>query len=101
MRKLYELRHDKILAGNLQRNLQIKKPLLLLESEHKQVVKILAEIKSITNKFQISIDAPKEYNLLMEHLKEFERDFHIHLHIENNILFPKFKTLEENILGNK
>jgi regulator of cell morphogenesis and NO signaling len=33
----------------------------------------------------------------MEHLKEFEIEFHVHLHIENNILFPKVIALEEQL----
>ena len=99
MRRLYELRHDKTLSGNLKRNLSVKEPLLLLISEHNQVIKLLNIIKKITNKFNVPENAPNEYQKLMTNMKEFERDFHIHLHIENNILFPKFKTLEENLFN--
>ena len=95
MRKLCELRRDKIFTNTSQKNSFVKKPIQLLEAEHVQASSVLKEIKEITQNFSIQANAPKEYQKLMEHLKEFEVEFHVHLHIENNILFPKVIALEE------
>ena len=37
------------------------------------------------------------YRVLYSELKEFEDDLHVHIHLENNILFPKAKQLERQI----
>ena len=95
MRKLCELRRDKIFTNTSQKNSFVKKPIQLLEAEHVQASSVLKEIKEITQSFSSQANAPKEYQKLMEHLKEFEVEFHVHLHIENNILFPKVIALEE------
>jgi regulator of cell morphogenesis and NO signaling len=95
MRKLCELRRDKIFTNTSQKNSFVKKPIQLLEAEHVQASSVLKEIKEITQNFSSQANAPKEYQKLMEHLKEFEVEFHVHLHIENNILFPKVIALEE------
>ena len=95
MRKLCELRRDKIFTNTSQKNSFVKKPIQLLEAEHVQASSVLKEIKEITQNFSSQANAPQEYQKLMEHLKEFEVEFHVHLHIENNILFPKVIALEE------
>ncbi len=97
MRKLYELRRDKVFTNTSQNNSFVKKPIQLLEAEHVQASTVLSEIKEITRNFSNQPNAPKEYQKLMEHLKEFEIEFHVHLHIENNILFPKVLALEEQL----
>ena len=39
-------------------------------------------------------DACTTYRLVFEELREFERDLHRHVHLENNVLFPKAVALE-------
>ena len=97
MRKLFELKRDKSVMSSSQTISLIKNPIRVLEEEHVQAANILSDIKKAANNFTIPSTAPKEYTLLMESLKEFERDLHMHLHIENNILFPKLIALEEEL----
>ena len=97
MRKLYELRRDKLFTNTSQNNSFVKKPIQLLEAEHVQAATTLSKIKIITDNYSIPVNAPKDYQKLMDNLKEFESEFHVHLHIENNILFPKVLELEEQI----
>jgi len=97
MRKLYELRHDKKSIHELNLNTKIEKTLELLGSEHIQAIRLLSDIKKITDNFSIQNSVSKEYEQLMMALKDFSFDFHLHLHIENNILFPKFLELEEEL----
>ena len=42
----------------------------------------------------INIAQNNSFGLLMHKLKEFEKDLHRHIHLENNILFPKAIELE-------
>ena len=97
MRKLVELRRDKSEIHPSKAISLIKKSIQVLESEHIDASNILSEIKKMTNKFAIPLNAPKHYKTLMENLKEFESDLHVYLHIENNILFPKIISLEEEL----
>lgn len=97
MRKLYELRRDKLFTNTSQSNSFVKKPIQLLEAEHVQAATTLSKIKIITDNYSVPANAPKDYQKLMNNLKEFELEFHVHLHIENNILFPKVLELEEQL----
>jgi len=67
----------------------------LLESEHRQSVNSLKEIKSLLKGFDVPPGVSKAYEHLMQQLKAFEADFHLHIHIENNVLFPRIKDLSD------
>ncbi len=97
MRKLYELRHDKTLTELNAKKYVSKNSIQLLENEHIEASALLRDIKDITGNFSVPEKAPVEYKTLMENLREFELEFHMHLHIENNILFPKVIALEEHL----
>ncbi|MES2131205.1 MAG: DUF542 domain-containing protein [Bacteroidota bacterium] len=66
-----------------------------LELEHTHSVNLLKEIKYALNNFETPPEVSKEYNDLMMQLKAFEADFHMHIHMENNVLFPKIKDMNE------
>lgn len=74
----------------------VQNPIGIMEAEHELVGKNLAEIRAISNNFSIPEDACASYSLLYRMLEEFEDDLHTHIHLENNILFPKALKLEEN-----
>ena|SRR6218665_105433 len=96
IRKLLELRRDKTSLSPQTISI-IKNPIRILEAEHVQASQILADIKRTAGQFSIPADVPKEYVMLMQSLRKFEHDLHMHLHIENNILFPKLIALEEEL----
>ncbi|MEO6734079.1 MAG: iron-sulfur cluster repair di-iron protein [Ferruginibacter sp.] len=73
----------------------VQNPIDIMEAEHELVGKNLAEIRTITNNFSIPEDACASYSLLYRILEEFEDDLHTHVHLENNILFPKALKLEQ------
>ncbi len=78
----------------------LKTPIRMLENEHKEAAIVLSDIKKWTDNFFIPDNAPETFRTMMRGFKAFEKDFHNHLHIENNILFPKLIALEEE-LNNK
>lgn len=67
----------------------------ILEFEHKQSVNSLKEMKSLLNDFDVPAGVSLEYERLMVQFKTFEADFHMHIHIENNVLFPKIKDMSD------
>jgi regulator of cell morphogenesis and NO signaling len=74
----------------------VQNPITMMEMEHEQVGKWLEEARMISNNFTVPEDACTTYGLLYKMLEEFEDDLHIHVHLENNILFPKALRLEKN-----
>ncbi len=73
----------------------VQNPINMMEHEHEAVGNNLAVIRSITNDYAIPQDACASYKLLFKMLEDFEGDLHTHIHLENNILFPKALKLEK------
>lgn len=75
----------------------VQNPINMMEMEHEMVGKNLAEIREISNNFTLPEDACASYSLLYRMLDEFEEDLHLHIHLENNILFPKALEIEKEL----
>ena len=73
----------------------IKSPISIMEQEHEVVGNKLDQIRKLSNNFSLPEDACASYSYLYKTLDEFENDLHIHVHLENNILFPKALALEK------
>ena len=70
---------------------KLEAPLRVMEMEHETVGDLLFEIRRLSDKYSPPSDACMTYKLSFEELKEFEEDLHRHVHLENNILFPKIR----------
>jgi regulator of cell morphogenesis and NO signaling len=70
-----------------------------MEHEHEAVGKNLEQIRQLSNNYALPQDACASYSLLYKMLEEFEGDLFIHIHLENNILFPKALKLEKELRG--
>ncbi|HYX08133.1 MAG TPA: hemerythrin domain-containing protein, partial [Bacteroidales bacterium] len=55
------------------------------------------KIAELSENYKIPEDGCTTYKVTMENLKEFEDDLHRHIHLENNILFPKAIELEKEM----
>jgi regulator of cell morphogenesis and NO signaling len=66
-----------------------------MELEHETVGECLEEIRTLSKNYTLPEDACASYGLLYRLLVEFEDDLHTHIHLENNILFPKAVALEK------
>ena len=66
-----------------------------LEKEHDHVGRCLDKIRELSNGYATPDDACASYKLLFKMIQEFEDDLHIHIHLENNILFPKAVEMEK------
>ena len=60
-----------------------------LHDEHESAGGAMDQINKITGNYQVPADGCNTYRVTYKLLKEFEDDLHIHVHLENNILFPK------------
>jgi len=72
-------------------------PIRRMEIEHETVGQTLEAIRELTADYSLPEDACASYSLLFRMLSEFEEDLHLHVHLENNILFPKILELEEQL----
>jgi len=75
----------------------IKNPISMMEMEHETVGKLLEEIRMLSYQYILPEDACASYSLLYNMLQDFESDLHIHIHLENNILFPKAADLARRL----
>ncbi|EOR96453.1 Nitric oxide-dependent regulator DnrN or NorA [Arcticibacter svalbardensis MN12-7] len=74
---------------------EVGNPIEVMEAEHEHVGEDLGEINELTNNYTVPQDACTSYRILYRTLEEFENDLHQHVHLENNILFPKAIELEK------
>lgn len=75
----------------------IQNPIHIMEIEHEMAGLKMSRIKALTNQYTPPVDACTTYRLMYQMLQDFEEDLHIHVHLENNILFPKSKELEAQL----
>lgn len=74
-------------------------PISVMESEHEEAGNGFYKIRELSNNYSIPEDACSTYKVLYQELEEFEKDLHKHIHMENNILFPKAIELEKSLMG--
>jgi regulator of cell morphogenesis and NO signaling len=78
----------------------IQNPIRMMEFEHTSAGDALSQIRELSNNYSHPEDACNTFKALYSELKEFEEDLHKHIHLENNILFPKSIELESLLIGN-
>ena len=62
-----------------------------LEAEHSAVGQLLKEMREITDNYRLPEDACRTYTLTYQKLEEMESDLFQHIHLENNVLFPRVR----------
>lgn len=73
----------------------VENPIAMMKDEHTIEGDRFAKIATLTDGFTPPADACTTYKVAFQMLKEFEQDLHKHIHLENNILFPKAIALQE------
>lgn len=66
-----------------------------LDEEHNEIGDAVHAIRALSKDYTVPDDACNTYMLTYRKLREFEDDLHKHVHLENNILFPKAAGLRE------
>ena len=72
----------------------VNNPVRMMMMEHDQAGELLREIRKLSADYTVPPEVCLSYQTLYQALKRFEEDLHQHIHLENNILFPKAIQLE-------
>ena len=72
----------------------IDRPISRMQHEHESTAEALVEMRRVTRDYAIPDFACSSYRALFAALVELESDLHRHIHLENNILFPRAAKLE-------
>ena len=72
----------------------VANPVRMMMQEHDGAGDALRSLRSITNDYALPEDACISYRTLFGALEGFEADLHQHIHLENNILFPRAVSME-------
>ena len=73
----------------------VANPVRMMEHEHDSAGNALRAIRAASNEFTPPPDACVSYQTLYTALMAFEADLHLHIHLENNILFPRAIAMEK------
>jgi regulator of cell morphogenesis and NO signaling len=77
----------------------VQNPIKMMMHEHDIEGARFRTISELTNNYTVPEDGCTTYKVTLQMLEAFENDLHKHIHLENNILFPKALSLENNLLG--
>lgn len=75
----------------------IQNPIGVMMQEHDKEGERFKVIAALSNNYTVPNDACNTYMVTLKYLKEFEEDLHLHIHLENNILFPKAILMESEL----
>jgi regulator of cell morphogenesis and NO signaling len=94
-----KLEHNKNGASPLTSPLfgSVSNPVEMMKDDHAVEGEKFRRLAALTNNYQIPADACNTFAVTYQMLDEYEKDLHIHIHLENNILFPKAIAIEERI----
>ncbi|MBI2815593.1 MAG: iron-sulfur cluster repair di-iron protein [Acidobacteria bacterium] len=75
------------------RGMPVGGPIRMMEMEHESAGEALRHMRELTSGYTPPADACNTYRALLHGLLEMEADLHEHIHLENNILFPRAVAL--------
>ncbi len=73
----------------------VANPIAMMKDEHENEGERFRTISELSNNYTPPADACNTYKVTFAMLDEFEKDLHLHIHLENNILFPEAIELEQ------
>ena len=76
----------------------ISNPIGMMLAEHQNEGERFEEISKLSNNYTLPDGGCTTYDVTLKQLKDFDNDLHRHIHLENNILFPKAIALEKSYL---
>ncbi len=79
----------------------VMNPIRMMEAEHQTAGNELELVRELTSNFSVPDDGCATYRVCFEELAAFDRDLRLHIHLENNILFPKAAALETAVAGGR
>jgi len=86
----------KLASGEQADTPEVKSTISAMEEEHESAGEELRQFRILTQDYKLPPNACNSYTYLFEKIKEFENDLFQHIHLENNVLFPKAVALHQN-----
>ncbi len=77
----------------------VRNPIRMMEHEHDAAGHALRAIRELTHNYAPPADACTTFRALYAGLEALEKDLHAHIHLENNILFPRAAEMEKQLGG--
>lgn len=75
----------------------VRNPVRMMSLEHDNAGELLRGMREASADYLVPADACTSYRTLYQALEDFERDLHQHIHLENNILFPRAIKMEDAV----
>ena len=72
----------------------VRNPIRSMMKDHDSAGELMRQIRGASNGYKAPGDSCTSYQAAYQSLAEFESDLHLHVHLENNILFPRTAELE-------
>ena len=72
----------------------VANPVRMMMMEHENAGLLLKQMRALTSDYKVPADGCVSYQTLYRALEAFESDLHQHIHLENNILFPRAVEME-------
>lgn len=72
----------------------VRNPIYSMMKEHDSAGELMRQIRAASSGYKAPAEACTNYQAAYQGLEEFEKDLHLHVHLENNILFPRAVDLE-------
>jgi len=86
------LQHEPILPPHFG---TVANPVRMMEHEHDDAGSALRTLRATSQGYTPPADACTTFQALYTSLRDFERDLHQHIHLENNVLFPRAVEMEK------
>lgn len=77
----------------------VNNPIAAMEHEHKDAGDAMAKIRELSSNYHLSDDFCETCRVLYKELNNFEQDLHVHVYLENSILFPMAVELEKKLMS--
>lgn len=75
----------------------LRNPISMMLREYDAVGDLLAELNGLTNGYRVPDDGCASYSACFDGLARLESDTHLHIHKENNLLFPMVVRMEHSL----
>ena len=77
----------------------VNSPIRIMEQDHDEVAAIFRRISALSSNYTPPAGVCNTFKAFYSKLDEFHQDLKQHVHLENNILFPEAKELEERLFS--
>lgn len=71
----------------------VANPIRMMEADHDHAGAAMARIRELAADYDVPAHGCTTWRVTLQELEAFEQDLHLHVHLENNILFPKARAL--------